>query len=253
MNEQKNDVTVDCLTEDQREELLELLQSVQEELQRMRSELHAVLPSRPKGKQVKVDISDGAFLSILTSSVEAYPSSYMGNGNLRTDEGEVMGFLYGHVEEDETSCTYHVIGTSVVHSYLSQGESFCSVSVEVINKVRNIAGAIPGIECIGRFHSHPYPYSEFKTGLCSRWSGTDFEDTMASITEYSAPPLELIFALSYLNKAKKKAPVFKPSWIVSYCKRFKFVLRAFAVNAEYMSLDDVDALHCALAKRIRNA
>lgn len=240
------------LTDERREEILQLLQQMREELRQLRESMQDELPARPTGKKVHVNMSDGAFLTILTSSVESYPSTHMGVGALRPGEGEVMGFLYGHTQEDEDTFTYHVVGASVMQSYIERDEASCSVSPALINKVRSITDAIPGLRCLGRFHSHPYVYSDFETEFCSHWSDTDLENTMASIEEYDVPPLEVIFALSYLNTAKRKAPVLKPSRIVNYCKRFKFVLRAFAVDAEYESLEDVDSLTCGLAKKIRN-
>lgn len=167
-------------------------------------------------------------------------------------EGEVWGRLFGFVTEDQEDITYIVTGASVMQNYEYRTHNSCCPSEGHDFKVTSITNAIPGLICLGSFHSHPYRYSDFTTDFCSHWSQTDYESTLATAEHYVVPPLELIFALSHLNSAKKYRPKTMPSYLVNYCRNFKFVLRAFVLNMLEESLDDVDMLRCTLAGKIVN-
>lgn len=206
----------------------------------------------PNGKPTRVHVHDGAFLSMLTSSVEVYPTQYLGGEKSQFQEGEVCGNLFGTVQEDENAITYDVLGTSVVQSYVIREEGCCQPSAVHRDRMREIAGGIPGIMCIGRFHSHPYESRDFRTLYYSHWSPGDYRSTLGQLDCYDVPPLEIICALASLNSRKRRAASVKPSYIVSYCNNFKFVLRAFAFECSSYMMRDVSEIRCPLAESIRN-
>jgi len=246
----------DTLTKHQLREIREMLLEFRSYLDSnhvaLDESVHQMRHINEGGKIVRVNVHDGALISMLTSSVEVYPSQYVGDAPLLGQEGEVFGNLFGTVEEDDDCITYEVLGTSVTQTYLIRTEEACCPSSHHLMKIRQIADSIPGLTCLGRFHSHPYPSSQFTTLWNSHWSPQDYISTFASVREYRVPPLEMIFALAALQSEKKRQPVIKPSYIVSYCKNFKFVLRSFIFDVNKRTLDDVAVLRCQLAEKIRN-
>lgn len=208
-------------------------------------------PNIEHNKEVHVHVDDSAFLTMLTSSVESYPSNYMGADANERQEGEVVGHLYGDVEESEDYILYHIRAASVMHNYIEQTDAGCEYSDLHYQKIRYVTDAFRGIRLIGRFHSHPYLYRDF-TIEGSHFSETDQDAVRGSLGEYTVPPLEVIFALSYLTKEKYKSPKNKGPMIINYCKNYKYILRCFAHSFNTGGLENVDQIRCKLAETTIN-
>ncbi len=234
------------------EQLIELRTYIDNLKVKATDSVHRMRHLNPAGKPIRVHVHDGAFLSMLTSSVEVYPTQYLGGEAGRFQEGEVCGNLFGTVEEDDVAITYNVIGTSVVQSYEIRDEGCCLPSSVHTQRIREIAGGIPGIMCIGRFHSHPYESRDFRTLYYSHWSPSDYRSTLGQLQDYDAPPLEIICALASLHSRKRRNASVKQSLIAAYCNNYKFVLRAFAFDCSSYMLTDVSHIRCPLAEKIRN-
>lgn len=199
-------------------------------------------------KETHVSIADGAFLTILTSCVEAYPSIYMGRPSNIANEGEALGHLYGSITEGKGHIHYHVKSVSVMHNYSEQTNTSCRESSVHYEKIRYVTEKLKGVRLLGCFHSHPHPLEEF-THDCSEFSDNDQEVVRETLNEYDIPPLELIFSLSYLHNAKFKSPKVKSSSITNFCNRYKYILRTFVYSFNTDSLHDVNRLNCKLAEK----
>lgn len=246
------------LTPHEKKEVLKQLQKVQEDFKEAQDELKNHInwilnnydfSNIDKCKEIHVTVDDSAFLTMLTSSVQTYPSNYMDDLENNLLEGEVAGHLYGDVDDDDTAIHYHVHAVSVMHNYEEQTDESCAYSEAHYQKIRYVTDAFKSIRCIGRFHSHPYNYKEFESDECSLFSPTDQESVRDSLNEYDVPPLEMILALSYLTKKKYKSSKTKESMIVNFCQRYKYVLRSFVYSFSTGRLEDVNQIRCSIAEK----
>lgn len=175
-----------------------------------------------------VNIEDKAFMAILLSAVEAFPSRYSGGRrpNGSSPEGEVHGMLFGQriIKGDDTT-VYNVtlaVPNQIVLERTGDGVSVSSVHID---RIREVTELFPAYSLLGFFHSHPYPKDEFHKVNCVEPSDTDMENAVEVSDEENDDMLDLIVGITRLERRSTVVPDFPQIHMIhSCCGNYKYTL-----------------------------
>ncbi len=202
-----------------------------------------------------VCISENAFMSILISAIESYPSRFRGERKPinSTEEGEVFGLLFGQRSAKNNSVIYNV--ALAIPSQILMYKNHCSVgpSQRHIEKIRDIIEAYPMYQYLGSYHSHPFPRQEFKEGAAVHFSDQDEQSALADSKSIDTDLIEVIIGLTHLTrKLTNVGPT--PDWhyIQNYCGNYKYNLGAHVTDRENNCLRKIDNFLCPFATGINN-
>lgn len=175
-----------------------------------------------------VNIEDKAFMAILLSAVEAFPSRYSGGRrpNGSTPEGEVHGLLFGQrIMRDAETTVYNVTLAVSNQIVLERTGDGVSVSTVHIDRIREVTELFPTYSLLGFFHSHPWPKDEFHKVNCVEPSDTDMENAVDVAEAEFDDMLDLIIGITRLERRSTVVPeCARPNLIHACCGNYKYTL-----------------------------
>jgi len=182
-----------------------------------------------------VNIEDKAFMAILLSAVEAFPSRYSGGRrpNGSTPEGEVHGLLFGQrIMRDAETTVYNVTLAVPNQIVLERTGDGVSVSTVHIDRIREVTELFPIYSLLGFFHSHPWPKDKFHKVNCVEPSDTDKENAVGVAEAEFDDMLDLIIGITRLERRSTVVPDFpKANMIHACCGNYKYTLSCNIVLA----------------------
>jgi len=202
-----------------------------------------------------VCISENAFMSILISAIESYPSRFMGERkpNNSTAEGEVFGLLFGQKSEKPDSTIYNVALAIPTQILMLKNHFTVEPSIKHLEKVREIIETFPMYQYLGSYHSHPFHREEFFEGASVIASDADVSYALWDSSCIEAEAIMAIIGLTYLTKKLTNvSPKSEWYYIQNYCGKYKYNLGAHVTERENNSLKVVDNLLCPFAFGINN-
>ncbi|HNY65457.1 MAG TPA: hypothetical protein PKM41_08445 [Deltaproteobacteria bacterium] len=201
-----------------------------------------------------VHITETAFLSILVSAIEAFPSKYEGRKKPRKSfpEGEVYGLLFGQSICKKSNDVYHASIAIPMQILSDRTPALVHPSSRHFERIRTVIQAYPMYQFLGTFHSHPYRKDEYRGIDSSDCTPVDEESAISAASSLGYEILEVIIGLTCLDKAMKKEPDSRWSCIQNYCGRYKYSLAAYATSTAEQRLREVDNLICPFAAGIGN-
>lgn len=175
-----------------------------------------------------VNIEDKAFMAILLSAVEAFPSKYSGGRrpNGSTPGGEVHGLLFGQrIMRDAETTVYNVTLAVSNQIVLERTGDGVSVSTVHIDRIREVTELFPTYSLLGFFHSHPWPKDEFHKVNCVEPSETDMENAVDVADAEGDDMLDLIIGITRLERKSTVIPdPLTPNKIHACCGNYKYTL-----------------------------
>ena len=202
---------------------------------------------------VIVYIGEAAFISILVSAIESFPSNYQYGRKPpgTTPEGEVFGLLFGQKISRGGSTVFNVTVAAVLQMMREKNPNGFWALEQHTELVETIVQAYPWLQFLGSFHSHSWPKEDFAP--CSaEFSDSDREGACAMANEYGDEILETIIALTYLDKKASKESVRDWPSSTNYCGNYKYVLTSYVTNRNAGELKGVDNLICPVAAAVGN-
>lgn len=198
---------------------------------------------------VIVHIGDYAFQSLLISSIETFPSGYIGAKSgtgkalkkkaVSRHEGETFGLLFGQrmIKKDDYifNVTLAVPMQATLHK--QDGVSFSALHFQ---RIREVTESFPYLEFLGTFHSHPYPKDEYNGRPTSQFSSTDESTALEIAVDYGDDLLEVILGITALDRHSKRDAKSEGETIQSYCGRFKYSLSAYCTFGAASDDEDED-------------
>jgi hypothetical protein len=220
---------------------------------------------------VIVHVGDYAFQSLLISSIETFPSDYIGTKASATTkrnsdktsrhEGEAFGLLFGQrLLKKRADLIFNVTLAVPMQAAVHQKDSV-SFSPPHFHRIREVTESFPYLEFLGTFHSHPCLKDDYNGKPTSEFSDGDELSALDIAVEYGDELLEVILGITALDNHSTRQAKAEGETIQSYCGRFKYRLSAYctvgAVSDEEEEEDDeddtelclmpVDRLICPLA------
>lgn len=203
---------------------------------------------------VKVHIAETAFISILVTAIESFPSKYVGKRKLSKSlpEGEVYGLLFGQRISKRDDVIYHATIAIPMQMLLEKKVDQVSPSVRHLERIKSVMEAYPMYQFLGTFHSHPSHKQDYSGIKSSNFSDTDEERALDDATMLGEEVIEVIIGVTSLNKKVRKEPDIRWSSVQSYCGNFKYSLSAYITNVDEKRLREVDNLICPFAAGVGN-
>lgn len=203
---------------------------------------------------VRVHIAETAFISILVTAIESFPSKYVGKRKLSKSlpEGEVYGLLFGQRINKKDDVIYHATIAIPMQMLLEKKEDQVSPSVRHLERIKSVIEAYPMYQFLGTFHSHPSQKQDYYGVKSSVFSDTDEERALDDAAALGEEIIEVIIGVTSLNKKVKKEPDIRWSSIQNYCGNFKYSLSAYITDADEKRLREVDNLICPFAAGVGN-
>lgn len=204
--------------------------------------------------QVKVHIAETAFISILVSAVESFPSKYIGKRKPRKSfpEGEVYGLLFGQRITKDGNTIYHATIATPMQMLFDKGTQRVRASARHLERIKAVMEAYPMYQFLGTFHSHPWSKDEYKGASSTNYSKTDEEAALEDAVALGDEIIQVIIGLTSLNKKLKKDSDEYWHCIQNYCGNIKYALAAFVTDTEQKKLRMVDNLICPFAAGVGN-
>ncbi len=208
-----------------------------------------------------VYLSDAAFLSILASSIESYPSKYGGKREVgspffklrfRFPEGEVFGLLFGQRVLKNNLIVHTVQFTIPMHVLEIKTPTSVEPSSRHYERIREVLEAYPMIQYLGTYHSHPYHKSDYKRKTSASLSEDDINSALDEAKELREDILEMVIGLTRLDKTIRIDPKIGPFFLESYCGTYKYTLSAYSTRIEENTVKPVTHLICPLASGFSN-
>jgi hypothetical protein len=201
-----------------------------------------------------VHIAETAFLSILVSAIEAFPSKYEGKKKPRNSfqEGEVYGLLFGQRLSKNNSNVHHISIATPMQILSDRTPDTVSPSKRHRERINSVIQAFPMYQFLGTFHSHPYRKDEYRGIGSSDCSPVDEQSALKDASSLGYEIIEVIIGLTYLDKSMKIVPDNRWPCIQNYCGKYKYSLAAYYTNTEERNLSEVDNLICPFASGIGN-
>lgn len=209
-----------------------------------------------------VYLSDSAFLSILASSIESYPSKYGGGRKegspffefrFRFPEGEVFGLLFGQRILKNNLIVHTVQFTIPMHVLEVKNPTSVGPSYRHLDRIRDVLEAYPMIQYLGAFHSHPFPKSDYKGKSSASLSEEDIKSALDEARGLNEDSLEMVIGLTRLDKTIRIAPKIGSSSVESYCGNYKYTLSAYSTQIAENTVNPVTHLICPLASGFSNS
>jgi hypothetical protein len=201
-----------------------------------------------------VHIAETAYLSILVSAIEAFPSKYEGKKKPRDSfqEGEVYGLLFGQRITKNSNIVYHATIATPMQILSDRTPGTASPSARHLERIKSVIQAYPMYQFLGTFHSHPYRKDEYKGVESSDFSPGDERTAIQDASSLGTEIIEVIIGLTYLVKSVNKEPESRWPCIQNYCGNYKYSLTAYYTNTDDKKLSIVDNLICPFAAGIGN-
>lgn len=212
-----------------------------------------------------VHLEDKAFMTILLSSVEAFPTKYrlaMKNsqkGALK--EGEVCGLLFGQrliKGSIEIKNVTLAMPSQIINKRSPDG---VSASIEHIDRIKELANMFPMYQFLGSYHSHPWRNSKFnwqkkEVFLADVFdkrastipSTTDDRSSTEAAQNMKEDLLEIIIGITWQQTPSITSPEFlENNLIYNCCGNYKYSLGCYYTDLETKKLVPVDNLVCPTA------
>ncbi|NEX22384.1 hypothetical protein G3480_19080 [Thiorhodococcus mannitoliphagus] len=197
-------------------------------------------------------LNDAAFQSVLISSIETFPSAYIGNNHAsgeharssksRRHEGESFRLLFGQRMLKGNDIIFNV-NLAVPMQTASRKKDMVSFSRLHFSRIREVTESFPYLEFVGTFHSHPCRKDEYHARTVSAFSNGDKANAIEVAMEYGDEILEVILGITVLDRHSKRPALMDGETIQSYCGRIKYNLSAFCtVGAADDEEDDDEGL-----------
>ncbi len=201
-----------------------------------------------------VHIAETAFLSILVSAIEAFPSKFEGKKKPKKSfpEGEVYGLLFGQRISKNNSKVFHTIIATPMQIISGRTPAMVFPSAKHSERIKSVIQAYPMYQFLGTFHSHPWRKDEYKGMGASRFSPFDEQSAIEDASTLHDEIIEVIIGLTCLGKSMKKQPDRHSACIQSYCGNYKYSLAAFVTDTSSEKLSKVDNLICPFASGVGN-
>jgi len=198
-----------------------------------------------------VYISNEAFLTLLFSSIEPFPSKYEYKRKPRNspEEGEAFGLLFGSKVCRENANIYNVSFVETIQM-VRRTQDWVQWSKKHCNRVKELLEALPMFEYLGTFHSHPWRKTEYKPSLAALPSKEDVDSTKSDSIENQKEVLDIILAITALTKKPKRDSKRHDSWVEGYVGKYKYKLNAYIGDGS--GVLPVDRLICPMATGISN-
>lgn len=203
-----------------------------------------------------VHIAETAFISILVSAVEAFPSKYEGSRKPKNSfpEGEVYGLLFGQRINKNSNNVYHVSIATPMQTLLEKTDSKVHPSVKHFERIKTVIEAYPMYQFLGTFHSHPFPSNKYKSKNSADFSDNDKESAIDEAELLKSEVIEVIIGITYLQRKRKESPTnyHNSHCIENYCGNYKYTIAAYMTDYNEKKLKNVDNLICPFALSIGN-
>ncbi|MDY6854716.1 MAG: hypothetical protein SWO11_08395 [Thermodesulfobacteriota bacterium] len=203
---------------------------------------------------VIVHLSETAFMSIVVSAIESFPSKYIGKRKPKNTfpEGEIFGLLFGQRFNKNSSSVFNVSIATPMQVLENKTSDEVWRSPRHFERIKTVIEAYPMFQLLGCFHSHPWSKDEYKGIKSSKNSLTDELSALADADECGDDLLEVILGLTFLQKAMNTPPDIRWSHIQNYCGNYKYSITAYITNTDKRKLELVDNLICPLAAGVGN-
>jgi|GEM_PF-1291595 len=205
-------------------------------------------------------IAENAFMNMLVSSIESFPTEYMSkepdekvNKRLQKQEGEIYGLLFGQkINKANNTIVYNVSLAIPMHIFKEKTPGSVVIANSHFDRIKTVVETYPMYQFLGTFHSHPYPKNEWGPSSWQFSKDADMPCALNDADQIEDDVLMVILALTNLGRNEKGAPV--PNWasISNYCGRFKYVLTAYVTDRNKRSLEPVDNILCPSCVGIGN-
>lgn len=201
-----------------------------------------------------VHISETAFLSILVSAIEAFPSKYEGRKKPRNSfpEGEVYGLLFGHRISKNNDTVFHASIATPMQILSDRTPAMVNPSSRHLERIKAVVQAYPMYQYLGTFHSHPWRKDEYKGIASSDCSVQDEHTALHDAKLLGDEIIEVIIGLTCLDKSMRREPDNRWSCIQNYCGNYKYSLAAYVTSMDEKKLSGVDNLICPFASGLGN-
>ncbi len=200
-------------------------------------------------------ISDEAFLGILISAIEAFPSKYQNSRKPKdaSPEGEVYGVLFGYRTAKGDQAVYNVSLAVPMQILSVRKVDRVVVSDKHLERVKGLLEAFPNLQFLGTFHSHPFPKLRFDDRASVQFSLQDEESALNDARQAEENIVEVIIGLTFLSRREELPPSYlKPHVLRNYCGNYKYSLGAYVTVGNADALRPVDNLLCPMALGIGN-
>lgn len=212
-----------------------------------------------------VHLDDKAFMTILLSSVEAFPTKYrLGRSrspNGEPKEGESFGLLFGQRVKKGTVEIRNVtlaVPSQIIYKRSSDG---VSASIKHIDRIRELAEMFPVYQFLGTYHSHPWRSSAlnwkkesifdkevFCKNTAADFSIQDSKTSLAAATIMNEDVLGMILGITCLKNRSTTNPEFIGNHMIyNCCGRYKYSLACYTTDLENYQFAPVGNLVCPTA------
>lgn len=199
-------------------------------------------------------IADTAFISMLVSAVESFPSKYEGRRKARNSyaEGEVFGLLFGQKTVRGEQQVYNISIATPMQVLMDKKDHCVSPSERHFDKIKSIIEPFPMYQYLGTFHSHPFKKDEYKGPASARCSGPDRDLALNDAEFIGEDLIEMILALTYLTRTMNTGPELNWNYVQNYCGNYKYTLAGYVTNRSENAVKEVNNLICPFASSISN-
>jgi len=196
-------------------------------------------------------ICEPAILSILVSTIEAYPSKYLGKKKPKgtASEGEAIGLLFGQRFAKRGESRFNVEIAVPMQIVMKKDSESVSWNDRHFNRIRDTLTLFPNLDFLGTYHSHPFQEGEsvqVKHAAASKDDVESAQQIWASWFEgmneneevrTGERLVELVVAINAQKHMISKEGKSEDYWLQGYCSTFRYII------AGYYS-DDNGLTHC---------
>jgi len=204
---------------------------------------------------VIVHLAETAFISILVSGIESFPSKYKGikKPKIFSREGEVYGLLFGQRIEKNSDKVFNATIAIPMQMLESRSPDGVMPSLKHLERIKSVLESYPMFQFLGTFHSHPCSKEEFNGMKSIDASNDDEESALDDAKELGEEIIEIIISITYLKSAPtSKAPDVRWSITQNYCGNYRYSIAAYCTNTLDKELELVDNFICPLAAGVGN-
>jgi hypothetical protein len=204
---------------------------------------------------VIVHLAETAFISILVSGIEAFPSKFKGSKKPKifSREGEVYGLLFGQRIEKNNDKVFNATIAIPMQMLESRSPDGVTPSIRHVERIKSVLESYPMFQFLGTFHSHPCSREDFSGTKSIDASKEDEESALDDAKELGEEIIEIIISITYLKSAPtSKAPDIRWSITQNYCGNYRYSIAAYCTNTPDQELELVDNFICPLAAGVGN-
>lgn len=211
---------------------------------------------------VTVVVEEKAFMSILISAIESFPTKFYPGKNRRPlgvpREGEVSGLLFGQRILKRPGVSIMNVAIALP-SVMFEKRTSASIdkSLHHEDRIIEVLSMFPSYEFLGGYHSHVYRSEDFDKKASVMNSEDDSETAMYMASEYRLDLIEVIIGLTCQERRSKVSPTYVADNIINNCcGKYKYSLAAYysqCRDGNALELSGVNSLVCQAAAGISNA